>query len=126
MLILDYIPKRDQIEIMKYAMAVVQPTLFEGGPGGGAVYDAISLDVPALVSNIPVNRELEGQGFSIQFFDPTSAQALASLMLERLRQPTMQRKDASTLIEEGRLRRRAVGEILVQTIQASRVTRATS
>jgi glycosyltransferase involved in cell wall biosynthesis len=125
-LILDYIPKRDQIEIMKYAMAVVQPTLFEGGPGGGAVYDAISLDVPALVSNIPVNRELEGQGFSIQFFDPTSAQALASLMLERLRQPTMQRKDASTLIEEGRLRRRAVGEILVQTIQASRVTRATS
>jgi hypothetical protein len=47
-------------------------------------------------------------------------------MLERLRQPTTQRKDASTLIEEGRLRRRAVGEILVKTIQASRVTRATS
>ena len=118
--ILDYIPKRDQIEIMKHAIAVVQPTLFEGGPGGGAVYDAISLDVPALVSDIPVNRELEGQGFAIQFFDPANAQALAGLMLERLRQPTMKRKDASTLIEEGRLRRRAVGEILAKTIQAAR------
>jgi glycosyltransferase involved in cell wall biosynthesis len=30
------IPKRDQIELMKNACAVIQPTLFEGGPGGGA------------------------------------------------------------------------------------------
>jgi len=117
--ILDYIAKRDQIEIMKHAVAVVQPTLFEGGPGGGAVYDAISLDVPALISDIPVNRELESQGFSIQFFDPANAQALAGLMLERLRQPADQRKDAVTLIKEGHLRRRAVGEVLMKSIQAA-------
>ena len=124
--ILDYIAKRDQIEIMKHAVAVVQPTLFEGGPGGGAVYDAISLDVPALVSEIPVNRELEGQGFDIQFFDPGNAQALAGLMLERLRQPAGQRKNAATLLEKGRQRRLAVGAILVQTLEAAGATRAIS
>jgi glycosyltransferase involved in cell wall biosynthesis len=122
--VLGYIPKRDQIEIMKLAVAVVQPTLFEGGPGGGAVYDAISLDVPALVSGIPVNRELEGQGFDIQFFDPANVQALAGLMLARLRQPARQRKDVDTLIEEGRQRRRAVGRILAQTIEAAGGPRA--
>lgn len=124
--ILDYIPKRDQIEIMKRAIAVVQPTLFEGGPGGGAVFDAVSLDVPALVSDIPVNRELEGQGFAIQFFDPMSAQALARLMLERLRQTAVQPKDAIALIEKGHQRRRAVGEILAKTMEAAGVTRAIS
>jgi glycosyltransferase involved in cell wall biosynthesis len=120
--ILDFIPKRDQIEIMKRAVAVIQPTLFEGGPGGGAVYDAIALDVPALVSDIPVNRELEGQEFPIQFFAPTNAQELAGLMLERLRRPTGKRKDATTLIEAGQLRRRAVGEVLARTIQAAGAT----
>jgi glycosyltransferase involved in cell wall biosynthesis len=56
--LLGYIPKPDQIELMKSAVAVVQPTLFEGGPGGGAVYDAVSLGIRAIVSDIPINREL--------------------------------------------------------------------
>ena len=55
---LGYIPKRDQLEIMKSANAVIQTTLFEGTPGGGAVYDAIALGVPAIVSDIPINYEL--------------------------------------------------------------------
>ncbi len=122
--ILDYIPKRDQIEIMKRAIAVIQPTLFEGGPGGGAVYDAVALDVPVLVSDIPVNRELEGHGFPIQFFNPTDARALAELMLERARHPTVNRKSSITLIEEGRRRRQAVGEILAKAIEAAGGTHA--
>ena len=32
--VLGLVPKRDQIEIMKKACAVLQPTRFEGGPGG--------------------------------------------------------------------------------------------
>jgi glycosyltransferase involved in cell wall biosynthesis len=55
---LGYVAKDDQIELMKGAAAVVQPTLFEGGPGGGAIYDAMSLGVRAIVSDIPVNLEL--------------------------------------------------------------------
>jgi glycosyltransferase involved in cell wall biosynthesis len=117
--ILDYIPKRDQIEIMRRSLAVIQPTLFEGGPGGGAVYDAVSLGVPALVSDIPVNREIDGQGLSLQFFDPANAAALAGLMLDHVVHPRSDRKDASTLIAEGRERLRAVGQVLVATMQAA-------
>jgi glycosyltransferase involved in cell wall biosynthesis len=117
--ILDHIPKRDQIEIMKSALAVIQPTLFEGGPGGGAVYDAVSLGVPALVSDLLVNRELDGQGFPLRFFPPTDAAALAALMLDTLRGPAPVRKDAATLLAAGRERRRAVGEVLVATLRAA-------
>lgn len=77
---LGHIPKRDQIEVMKGALAVVQPTLFEGGPGGGCVYDAVALGVPVLLSDIPVNREATGDW--IRFFPPGNAAALARLMAD--------------------------------------------
>ena len=118
--ILDFIPKRDQVEIMKRAMAVIQPTLFEGGPGGGAVYDAVSLGVPALVSDIPVNRELDALGLDIRFFDPANAGALAGLMLDHIRSAKIERKDAATLMAEGRQRRLAVGKVLAETLRAAR------
>jgi glycosyltransferase involved in cell wall biosynthesis len=76
--VLGHIPKRDHIEIMKGALAVVQPTLFEGGPGGGSVADALALGVPVLLSDIPVNREVAGD--NVFFFRPTDAGELASLM----------------------------------------------
>ena len=41
--IVGHIPKLDQIALLKNSIAVIQPTLFEGGPGGGSAYDAISL-----------------------------------------------------------------------------------
>jgi glycosyltransferase involved in cell wall biosynthesis len=117
--ILDHIAKRDQIEIMKGALAVIQPTLFEGGPGGGAVYDAVSLGVPSLVSDLPVNRELDGLGFPVRFFPPTDASALAALMLDCVRGPAPARQDAAALLAEGRERRRAVGKVLVATLRAA-------
>jgi glycosyltransferase involved in cell wall biosynthesis len=113
--ILGLLPKRDQVEIMKRAVAVVQPTLFEGGPGGGALYDAVSLGVAAIVSDIPVNRELEAMGGPIQFFDPQDAQGLAMLMLSRARNP-VGRPDAQTLLAAGRARRQRVGAVLRATI----------
>lgn len=54
-----YIAKLDQIALLKKSIAVIQPTLFEGGPGGGASYDAISLGKPLIVSDIKVNQEIE-------------------------------------------------------------------
>lgn len=116
--ILGSIPKRAQVEVMKNAIAVVQPTLFEGGPGGGAVYDAVSLGVPALVSDIPVNRELEKYVASVRFFDPKDAHALARLMSEMAKQPLRARPDPRVLLDEGLRRRKAVGEVLWQTIES--------
>lgn len=57
---LGFIPKVDQIEILKKSLAIIQPTLFEGGPGGGCVYDAMALGVPCILSDIKINKEVKG------------------------------------------------------------------
>jgi glycosyltransferase involved in cell wall biosynthesis len=76
--ILGHIPKREQIEIMKESLGVLQPTLFEGGPGGGAVHDAISLGVPSIVSDIPVNKEIKAE--NVYFFKTKDAEDLSKKM----------------------------------------------
>jgi glycosyltransferase involved in cell wall biosynthesis len=73
---LGYIPKDDQLELIKGALAVIQPTLFEGGPGGGSVYDAVSLGVRAIVSDIPINKELPISDNHIILFKRKNAQDL--------------------------------------------------
>ena len=78
--LLGHIPKDDQIARVHGAIAVLQPTWFEGGRGGGAVLDALALGVPALLSDIPVNREIVHEG--CRFFPREDPAALASLMLE--------------------------------------------
>lgn len=57
-LILGHIPKLEQIQLIKESIAVIQPTLFEGGPGGGAAYDAISVGKKVILSDIDVNKEI--------------------------------------------------------------------
>ena len=77
---LGYIPKPDQIAIMRNAIGLIQPTLFEGGPGGGAVYNALCLGITCLISDIKVNREITGYD-NVYFFDPNNSSELATLML---------------------------------------------
>ncbi|HST30779.1 MAG TPA: glycosyltransferase family 1 protein, partial [Chthoniobacterales bacterium] len=105
--ILGLIPKRDQIELLKHSCALIQPTLFEGGPGGGAVYDSFSLRVPAIVSDIPVNRELPDDN-CITFFPAGDAAGLAKRMEEQLSAPR-QETDPMELSNAGRQRRLACG-----------------
>jgi glycosyltransferase involved in cell wall biosynthesis len=111
--ILGMIPKRDQIEIMKRACAVLQPTRFEGGPGGGAVYDSLSIGVPAIVSDLPVNREIEDE--TVEFFPAGDAAALAGRMEARLALP-QRRIPWEDLVRLGRRRRAACGEVLWRAI----------
>lgn len=104
--ILGFIPKRDQIGLMLEAEAVVQPSLFEGGPGGGSIYNAIALGRPTIVSDLPVNREIEA--LVTHFFDPADPRDL----LERLRavQATpFEPKSPESLLREGEARRRDFG-----------------
>jgi glycosyltransferase involved in cell wall biosynthesis len=82
---LGVIPKGDQLAIMRGSLGVVQPTLFEGGPGGGAVYDAVSTGTPSIVSDIPVNREIDIG--VVRFFVAGSAEDLASKMMDTLVKP---------------------------------------
>ena len=115
--ILGLIPKRDQVELLKGSVALIQPTLFEGGPGGGAAYDAIGLDVPVLISDIPVNREIDCG--DVSFFAPTDDAALARLMGESL-DKTPTRRPPEALLANGQAKIAAVGEILWSALQASR------
>lgn len=76
---LGYVPKRVQIELLKNSIAVIQPTLFEGGPGGGSVYDAQSMGVRCIVTDIAVNHELPKNNL-ITYFPPRDFIRLADLM----------------------------------------------
>jgi len=78
--LLGHLSKNDQIALLRGAIAVLQPTWFEGGRGGGAVADALVLGVPALLSDIAVNREIVHEG--CRFFPKADPAALATLMLE--------------------------------------------
>ena len=83
---LGLIPKREQIEIMKNSIAVLQPTLFEGGPGGGSVWDAIALGVPCIVSDIETNLEIQNEDL-VSFFKTGDDLDLYKKMKYSIQQP---------------------------------------
>jgi glycosyltransferase involved in cell wall biosynthesis len=89
---LGFMPKDEQIALLRKAIAMVQTTLFEGGPGGGAVWDAIAYGCPAIVSDIPVNREIPHP--SVLFFKVGNPKDLAEKMAQLLEnqpeRPTME------------------------------------
>lgn len=72
---LGLVPKRDQLALLRGCAALIQPTLFEGGPGGGSVYEAVGLGVPAVVSDIPINREVDCG--NVRFFEAGNPEQLA-------------------------------------------------
>ncbi|MDR3671934.1 MAG: glycosyltransferase family 1 protein [Holophaga sp.] len=83
--LLGHLAKDEQIALLRGAIAVLQPTWFEGGRGGGAASDALALGVPALLSDIAVNREIVQDG--CRFFPKGDPAALAALMLEQASAP---------------------------------------
>ncbi|MDR3416684.1 MAG: glycosyltransferase [Nevskia sp.] len=116
--ILGHIPKREQMELVKRCVAVIQPSLVEGGPGGGAAYDAVSVDTPLLLSDIPVNREIES-GYRA-YFRPDSPEELAHRMEQALALPQRVPAEAraDSLLQAGRSRRRQCGEVILEAIAA--------
>lgn len=81
---LGLIPKEEQLQIMKGAAAVIQTTLFEGGPGGGSVWDAISLGIPVIVSDIKTNLAIEYD--RLHFFHAGEAYNLSQKMQDVIQQ----------------------------------------
>lgn len=77
---LGLIPKEEQLQIMKGALAVVQTTLFEGGPGGGGASDAAALGVPVILSDIKTNLAVEYE--RAHFFHAREAHDLSLKMQE--------------------------------------------
>lgn len=72
------IPKADQIQLLRAALAYLQPSLFEGWNTG--VEEAHLLGKPILLSDIPVHREQSPP--KSRFFDPRRPEELATLLEE--------------------------------------------
>ncbi len=105
--ILGLIPKIDQIALLRGARAMIQPTAFEGAPGGYGANDAISVGTPTIISDIPVNRELGDQATA--YFPLDDVDALTASMEAVLKTPR-EAKSSETLLSEGADRRRRFGE----------------
>jgi glycosyltransferase involved in cell wall biosynthesis len=111
--ILGVIPKADQLGLLTACAAVVQPTLCEGGPGGGVVFDAVGLGVRSVVSDLRVNLELDEP--TVRFFKAGDDASLAEQMRSILTEPApLIPRDV--LIAQGRQRRKACGGALFEAI----------
>lgn len=75
---LGLISREDQIQIMKGALAVVQPSLFEGW--GTVVEDAKTLQKRIVLSDIDVHKEQANA--DCVFFERNNAKQLADILLE--------------------------------------------
>jgi glycosyltransferase involved in cell wall biosynthesis len=106
---LGLLPKLDQIGVMRSAVAVIQPTRFEGTPGGLAIYDAVSLGQQVIVSDIPVNREIEQ--YVNEYFDSNDSQALFFAM-SRAAERYVSPRAKELLLAEGLERRRQCGKVI--------------
>lgn len=73
---LGLIPRRDQLALMKYSQAVIQPSLFEGW--STVIEDAKSLQVPVVASNLSVN--IEQLGNNGIYFEPHNVEELATIL----------------------------------------------
>lgn len=77
-----FISEEVLFNLINNAVALIQPTLFEGNPGGLSVMNALGIGVPILLSDIPVNREVIGG--AVSFFNPYDHSDLATKMKQCL------------------------------------------
>lgn len=110
-LLLGLIPKKEQLVIMRNAIALIQPTKFEGGPGGGAVYDAMAMQLPCIVSNIDINLELP-KSERIQYFNTESSEDLAKKM-KRILECDFAKKGNVDIIRVQKENKKKYGEYLI-------------
>jgi glycosyltransferase involved in cell wall biosynthesis len=111
-----YIEKSRQQALLYGAEALVQPTLFEGGPGGGSASDAIALGVTCLLSDIAVNRELTNP--LAAFFRVGDSSSLASAM-EDVASRAPGRPPAAQLLRNSDEHARHLGQALLDLAQTA-------
>lgn len=73
---LGFLPKQDQVSLLRTATAIIQPSLFEGW--STVVEDAKAVSQFILASDLPVHREQLNENYRL--FDPHSSADLASAM----------------------------------------------
>ncbi len=76
--ILDLIPRSDQLELIKNCLAMIQPSLYEGGPGGFSSYEAICFKKKIILADIKINKEIKYK--NLFFFKNNSSKDLLKKM----------------------------------------------
>ena len=76
--ILGFLPKKDQVQLLRRSLAVIQPSFFEGW--STVVEEARIFGKPAILSNIGVHLEQNPPGS--QYFDPNSPEELADILAD--------------------------------------------
>ena len=74
--LLGVVDKADQVNLMRRAVAIIQPSLFEGW--STIVEEARCLERPLIVSDLPIHREQDMPG--AMYFDPNSSHELANIL----------------------------------------------
>jgi len=82
---LGVIPKKEQIELMKNAISVIQPSEFEGDCSG-QIIDAITIGQRVIASDIDVIKEVSFYDH-ISFFKLNNVNELAEIMMEYVKTP---------------------------------------
>jgi glycosyltransferase involved in cell wall biosynthesis len=90
------IKKEFQIELLKNSEALIQPSLFEGGPGAGSINEAISLDLPIIASNIKINKEIIYK--KIYYFDSDKELLKKLFFFEKIKKNKLNKKKQLKLI----------------------------
>ena len=100
---LGYIPKIEQIKILCQSQAAIQPTLFEGNPGGGIAYNAVAMGVPIILSDIPVNLEMQSP--LALFFKKQDAASLKDVIIDLIvHREKLPHYSTQELLEQGNAR----------------------
>lgn len=119
--VLGLIPKADQLALLRGAVALIQPTLCEGGPGGGSVFEAAGLGVQSIVSDIAVNLEIEHS--TVRFFSAGNPESLAQQMRQAISSPA-QFFDEELLIERSEQALFHLGKTMLDFAEATRMRAA--
>lgn len=98
---LGFIPKDDQLWIMLRSCGLIQPTLFEGTPGGMASLTAVSLGIPIYLSDIPVNLEVKGDS-NVHFFVHHDSDSLFQVLSEYISDKRIEQKKLDEILEKNR------------------------
>lgn len=106
----NFISKSDQLSLINYCMAVIQPTQFEGGPGGGIGYNAVSYGKPIILSDIPINKEVQGE--HVFFFETGNPSNLADMMQKLFDTRVKNENNIQMLIQRGKDRTIELGKKL--------------
>jgi len=78
LIVLDPLPRELQLEVMRNALAILQPSLYEGW--GLGIEDARMLGRPIVLSDIPIHRE--HHGVDAKFFEAGNPSAFAAAIKE--------------------------------------------